>query len=207
MKNTNAKCKICRREGQRLFLKGERCYTQKCPMVKKNYPPGIHGQKGARTTEYGEELRGKQKAKRAYGLRERQFKNYYVKAEKKKGPTTTNLIRLLENRLDNIVFRLGFSFSRAQARELVAHGHFLINNKKVNLPSYQMKIGDTIEIKERSKKSIFFQDIAKKLKTKKCPSWLSLDIKSLKGKIESLPNEEEVEAGINWSKIIEFYSK
>ncbi len=207
MKNIDAKCKICRREGQRLFLKGERCYTQKCPMVKKKYPPGIHGQKTTRITEYGEELREKQKTKRVYGLREKQFKNYYKKAEKLKGMATANLSRLLECRLDNVIFRLGFASSRDQARKLISHGHFLINNRKVNLSSYQVKKGDVIEVKGKSKKNIFFRDIAKKLKSQKTPSWLSLDIKNLKGKIENSPNEKDTEGNINWSKIIEFYSR
>ncbi len=207
MKNINAKCKICRREGQRLFLKGERCYTQKCPMVKKKYPSGIHGRRTTRITEYGEELREKQKVKMVYGLREKQFKNYYKKAEKMKGMTTANLSRLLECRLDNVIFRLGFTYSRDQARKFISHGHFLINNRKVNLPSHQVKKGDVIEVKEKSKKNIFFRDIAKKLKSQKTPPWLSLDIKNLKGKVEDSLNEKDIESDINWSKIIEFYSR
>jgi len=207
MKNINAKCKICRREGKKLFLKGERCYTQKCPMVKKKYPSGIHGRKFTRITEYGEELREKQKVKMVYGLREKQFKNYYKKAEKLKGMTTANLFRLLECRLDNVIFRLGFAYSRNQARKFISHGHFLINNKKVNLPSYQVKKGDVIEVKEKSKKNVFFRDIAKKLKSQKTSPWLSLDIKNLKGKVEDSLNEKDIESDINWSKIIEFYSR
>lgn len=197
----NAVCKQCRRAGTKLFLKGEKCFSPKCPMVKRKYPPGVHGPKGIpRISEYGLQLQEKQKTKRIYGLNESQFKKYYLKALKKKGQTGEELIRLLESRLDNVVFRLGLASSRRQARQIVSHGHIKVNKRVVNIPSYQVKKGDLIAIKEESKKKTFFVNLVKIIDQKKPPSWLKLDTKKLTAEVISYPTSKELEH-------LEFYSK
>jgi len=202
------RCKICRREGKKLFLKGERCNTQKCAMVKKNYPPGAHGQSvHRRTSEYASQLREKQKLKKIYGLSERQFKKYYTQASRKRGLTSELFIKLLETRLDNVVYRLGIASSRRQARGFVNHGHFLVNSKLVNIPSYQLKVGDNIVCKQKFLKSSNFAALKTKLKGHKLLSWLAFDLKKMEGKIKNLPSKEELETGINLSMITEFYSR
>lgn len=209
-KNLNPKCKQCRRIGEKLFLKGDRCTSPKCAMVKKNYPPGIHGQKGfKRSTEFGHQLNEKQKAKKIYNLNESQFHNYFKKATKIKGDTGINFLRLLELRLDNIFYRLGLAKSRNQAKHIINHGHVLINNKKVDKPSYQVKINDVISVKKNSLKLTFFKDLLKTIKNKKdIPVWLSfIDDKLLKVKIISLPSDKDLNLGVDTSLIIEFYSK
>jgi len=207
-KNLDPKCKQCRREGEKLFLKGDRCNSPKCAMVKRNYPPGAHGGKGpSRLTNYGQQLREKQKAKRIYGLLEKQFKNYFKKAVNKKGDTGEILSQLLELRLDNVVFRLGFAKSRRAARQLVNHGHFLINDKKNNIPSYQVDINDVISIREKSLETSSFKGLSKGLEKYEAPSWLVLDPKELKGRILSMPGDNDLVQGINMKLIVEYYSR
>lgn len=207
-KNLGPKCKLCRREGEKLFLKGERCHTAKCAIIKKNYPPGIHGPKGrGRQSDYSIQLREKQKAKRIYNLLENQFKITFEKANKQKGDAGENLLKMLETRLDNVVYRLGFAISRNQARELVNHGHFTINGKKVDIPSCQVKIGDIIAIKPSSKKNKFFNNLAERLKKVEVPSWINLDSSELSGKILHQPSKNDIEMKINTQMIVEFYSR
>lgn len=202
------KCKICRREGKKLFLKGERCNTEKCALVKKNYPPGIHKRLARRFSEYATELREKQKLKRIYNLSEKQFKKYYTQASRKKGLTSELFLRFLETRLDSVIYRLGFSSSRSGARQLVNHGHFLVNSKLVNNPSYQVKVGDIITPKEKNlRKSLLFKTFKTKLKDHKAPSWLTFNSKKMEGKVKVLPSKEELETGVDLSMIIEFYSR
>ncbi len=202
------RCKICRREGKKLFLKGERCNTQKCAMVKKNYPPGAHGQSvHRRISEYASQLREKQKLRKIYGLSERQFKKYYTQASQKRGLTSELFIKFLETRLDNVVYRLALASSRRQARGFVNHGHFLVNSKSVNIPSYQLKVGDNIVCKQKFLKSSNFAALKTKLKGHKLLSWLAFDLKKMEGKIKNLPSKEELETGIDLSMITEFYSR
>jgi small subunit ribosomal protein S4 len=204
----DAKCKQCRREKEKLFLKGERCYTPKCAMVKRNYPPGVHGQKNsASASEYNIHLREKQKAKKIYGILERQFKKYFEIAVKKVGETGEVLVRLLESRLDNVVFRLKFASSRSQARLLVSHGHIKVNGRRVNIPSYQVKVKDIIEVKEASQKNKYFQNLAGTIKAEDVPSWLKLDEKNLRGEVISLPTSADLDKKINTQLIVEYYSK
>jgi len=207
-RNLDPKCKQCRREGKKLFLKGEKCLSSKCPLIKRNYPPGLHGIKGKpRLTTYGIQLREKQQAKRMYGLLEKQFKKYYEMAIKKKGETGDNLLRLLELRLDNVVYRLGLVKSRNLARQLISHSHFIVNDKKVNIPSYQVKIGDVIKLKERSLKNPVFEEKVKNLKIEEMPDWLSWDPKNFTVKIVKDPVDDKLRNIINTKIIIEFYSR
>lgn len=207
-KNLDPKCKQCRRLGQKLFLKGERCSSPKCSIIKRNYPPGMHGPKGGgKFSEYALRLREKQKAKKEYGMLEDQFRLTFEKAKKQKGDSGTNFFKLLEKRLDNAVYRFGFASSRSQAREMVSHGHFLVNDKKVNIPSYQVKTGDVIKIKERSKKSKSFSSLPEKLKKAETPGWLNLEVKEFSGKVLHDPKVEELKTNINIPMIVEFYSR
>lgn len=201
----DANCRLCRREGQKLFLKGERCYSTKCAMEKRNYAPGQHGQSRKKVSEYGTQLREKQKTKRFYGLQETQFRNLFDKAVKKKGITGENLLILLETRLDNVVFRLGFGSSRKEARQLVTHGHFLVNGKKVDIPSYTVSAGDTIKVKEKSTGSPKFKEI--KEMTISVPSWMTVDTEKLEGKVIALPTREEIDTPVSEYLIVELYSK
>lgn len=202
-----AKCKKCRREKTKLFLKGEKCSTSKCPLVRKPYPPGVFGSrmKARKVSEYGKQLREKQKLKRIFGISENQLKKYFLKARKDKENTEEILLSLLERRLDNVVFRLGFAESRSKARQLISHKHFLINNQRVNIPSFQVKKGDKICLKKPFKKC--FENLPKLLKKHHFPSWLELDIEKLEGKVISLPFEKDFEKIIDISLIIEYYSK
>ncbi|HPD89745.1 MAG TPA: 30S ribosomal protein S4 [Bacillota bacterium] len=202
---TDPSCRLCRREGQKLFLKGERCYSTKCAMEKRSYAPGQHGQGRKKVSEYGTQLREKQKAKRFYGLQETQFRNLFDKADKKKGITGENLLIFLETRLDNVVFRLGFASSRKEARQLVTHGHFMVNGKKVNIPSYMVSAGDVIQVKEKSVSSPKFKEI--KEMTITAPSWLSVDVEKLEGKVLMLPTRGEIDTPIAEHLIVELYSK
>ena len=201
----DANCRLCRREGQKLFLKGERCYSTKCAMEKRNYAPGQHGQSRKKVSEYGTQLREKQKTKRFYGLQETQFRNLFDKAVKKKGITGENLLILLETRLDNVVFRLGFGSSRKEARQLVTHGHFLVNGKKVDIPSYTVSAGDVIKVKEKSTASPKFKEI--KEMTISVPSWMTVDTEKLEGKVIALPTREEIDTAVSEYLIVELYSK
>ncbi len=206
----NNKCKICRRLGTKLFLKGEKCLTAKCPMVKRPYPPGLRGKRRKILTEYGKELREKQKLKNWYNLREKQFSRYIKEALGKRGKAedvSTLLIEKLESRLDNVVFRLGFASSRSQARQLVNHSHFLVNGKRVNIPSFQTKKGDKISLNVKSGGKNVFQNIKPGLKKYKPPSWLKLNPESMEGEIISSPSLEEVSPPAEISSIFEFYSR
>lgn len=207
-KNLEPKCKQCRREGLKLMLKGTRCESSKCAMVKRNYPPGMHGTKGrARLTDYGVQFREKQKAKRIYNILETQFVNYYKKAFVNRKNTSEALMHLLETRLDSLVYRLGFTASRAQARNLVNHRHFLVNGNIVNIPSYRVHVGDVIELKVKSKTAKIFANLDKKLENQETPDWLSLDPINFKGKLLSLPPLEQLALPFNVKSIIEFYSR
>ena len=202
---TDANCKLCRREGQKLFLKGERCYSAKCALEKRNYAPGQHGQARKKQSDYGNQLREKQKAKRFYGVQETQFRNMFDKAAKKSGKTGDNLLIMLETRLDNAVFRLGFAASRKEARQLVTHGHFTINGKKANIPSMEVKAGDVIAVKSRSQQSPKFKEIKDMQIT--VPQWMDVDVNKLEGKILALPTREQIDTPIAEHLIVELYSK
>ncbi|MEE0797446.1 MAG: 30S ribosomal protein S4 [Anaerovoracaceae bacterium] len=202
---TDANCKLCRREGQKLFLKGERCYSTKCALERRNYAPGQHGQGRKKQSEYGLQLREKQKAKRFYGVPETQFRNLFDKAVKKKGQTGENLMIALETRLDNVVFRLGFAASRKEARQLVTHGHFTVNGKKANIPSMEVKAGDVIKVKEKSQSSPKFKEIREMSIT--VPSWMTVDVDKLEGKVVAMPRREDIDTPIAEHLIVELYSK
>ena len=202
---TEVICKLCRREGQKLFLKGERCYSSKCAIERRNYAPGQHGQARKKQSEYGLQLREKQKAKRFYGMQETQFRNLFEKAAKKPGMTGENLLVLLETRLDNVVFRLGFASSRKEARQLVTHGHFTVNGKKADIPSMEVKAGDVIKVKEKSQSSPKFKEVKEMSIT--VPSWMSVDVEKLEGKVITLPKREDIDTPIAEHLIVELYSK
>jgi small subunit ribosomal protein S4 len=207
-KTLSPSCKLCRREGEKLFLKGERCYTSKCAIVKRKFPPGVHGvQRQPRLTEYGQQLRAKQKAKRTYGVMERQFMTYYRKAVAKPEDSEQALKRLLEMRLDNVVYRLGFALSRGQARQMISHGHVTVNGKKVDVASYQVKIGDTIAISSFSKEIGLVKGLSDRLAQHTLLSWLGLEKGELSGKVLSLPTAEDMRDTIEAKQIIEFYSR
>ncbi len=202
---TDANCRLCRREGQKLFLKGDRCYSGKCAIDRRGYAPGQHGQGRTKISDYGLQLREKQKAKRFYGLQETQFRNLFDKAARKSGITGENLLILLETRLDNVVFRLGFASSRKEARQLVNHGHFQVNGRKVNIPSYTVKPGDVIKVKEKSTNSPKFKEVKEMSIT--VPSWVSVDVEKLEGKILSVPTRAEIDTPVAEHLIVELYSK
>jgi len=205
---SEAKCKKCRREGAKLFLKGDKCASPKCPMLKRNYPPGVHGVKGRkRFTEYGSQLREKQKAKRIYGINERQFRNYYEKAMRQVGDTGEILRQFLELRLDNAVYRSGLTKSRRMARQLVDHGLFTVNGKKVTIPSYQLKAKDEICIKPQKTEKKVFIDLEKNLEKKEAPAWIYIDAKNQKVKVVNKPKADEMDHTFNPRLIVEFYSK
>jgi small subunit ribosomal protein S4 len=208
---TDAVCKLCRREGEKLFLKGEKCLTAKCPLERRNYPPGEHGKKGMRrrkVSDYGKQLREKQKARRIYGVLERQFRRYFKEAQRKKGMTGAMLLILLERRLDNVVYRLGLADSRAQARQLVRHGHITVNGRKVDIPSYLVSEGDEIGVKPSSKKLAYFKDLAERIADKPAPpEWLSIDRETMTGRVLAQPLREQIDVPINEQLIVEFYSR
>ena len=201
-------CRQCRREGEKLFLKGEKCYSQKCPIIRRTYAPGVHGLASARKkmSDYGIQLRAKQKVKRIYGILEEQFRNYYKKAESKQGRTGEILLQLLEMRFDNIVYRMGFASSRRLARQLIKHGHFKVNGKKVDIPSFELKPGDKIEVKKSKQSNNYFKEIIKR-KTGEESSWLLVDLASLKGEVKGIPIREDLDPNINEQLIVELYSK
>ncbi len=202
---TDANCRLCRREGQKLFLKGDRCYSSKCALEKRNYAPGQHGQARKKSSEYGIQLREKQKAKRFYGMQEKQFRNLFDKADRKAGKTGDNLLILLESRLDNVVFRLGFASSRKEARQLVVHGHFTVNGKKVMSPGLEVKAGDVIKVKEKSTSSPKFKEIKDMAIT--VPSWLTVDVDKLEGKVVAMPTRADIDTPVAEHLIVELYSK
>ena len=202
---TDANCRLCRREGQKLFLKGDRCYSTKCAMERRGYAPGQHGQGRSKASDYALQLREKQKTKRFYGLQETQFRNLFEKADRKSGITGENLLIMLETRLDNVVFRQGFASSRKEARQLVNHGHFTVNGKKVNIPSYTVKPGDVIKVKEKSTNSPKFKEV--KEMTITVPEWVSVDVEKLEGKVLSVPTREQIDTPVAEHLIVELYSK
>jgi len=208
-KNLNPKCKQCRRAGEKLFLKSDRCKSTKCAMVKKNYPPGAHGTKRAsKQSNYGIQLAEKQKLKRQYNLLEKQFKITFKRAKKQTGDVGKNFLQLLEQRLDNVIYRSGLAASRNEARQLVSHNHFIVNGKKVNIPSFQVEKGNIIEIKDKSKKSKIFNQTSQKLKNYVTPSWMNLDAIKLSVKILHEPKEEDLKnIKINMQMIVEYYSR
>ena len=211
-KYTGPVCKLCRREGEKLFLKGQRCYTPKCAFERRSFPPGEHGRdsqyRRPRVTEYNRQLREKQKTRRVYGITERQFRRYYKNAVQRRGLTGENLLQILERRLDNVVYRLGFAESRAQARLLVTHGHFDVNGRRTDIPSMIVREGDEIAVREGSRKRTFFgeqiNDIAE---SRPVPHWLERDLSGLKGRIAQLPTRQDVDANFNEQLIVEYYSR
>lgn len=204
---TDAVCRMCRREGQKLFLKGERCYSKKCAVDRRTYAPGQHGQGRKKVSEYGKQLRTKQIARRYYGVLEGQFRHYFEMAEKMPGVTGENLLRLLESRMDNVVYRLGFASSRAQARQLVLHGHFTVNGRKVNIPSFLTKVGQVIAVSDSSRQNDYIKSLIDANSSRPVPKWLDLSRDTLEAKIVAVPNREEIDLEIEETLIVELYSK
>jgi small subunit ribosomal protein S4 len=205
---TGSDCRICRRENVKLFLKGDRCYSDKCAFDRRSYPPGEHGERrGRKTSDFGIQLREKQKIKRIYGLSEKQFHLFFERADRQKGITGTNLLIALERRLDNVVYRLGFANSRAQARQLVQHCHFLVNGRKVSIPSFQVRIGDSVEVRERSKKIQLIQDSLDAVVRRGVPPWLDLEKENLKGTVKGLPVRDDLTMPMQEQLVVELYSK
>ncbi len=204
---TGSVCKLCRREGEKLFLKGERCYSDKCSVSRRNYVPGQHGKGRKKTSEYGLQLRMKQKARRYYGILEGQFHHYFEMAERKQGVTGENLLRILESRLDNVVYRLGWASSRAEARQLVVHGHFMVNGKKVDIPSYLLRAGEVIAVSAKSKESTKVQAVLEANSGRPVPAWLDLNREALEAKVVNLPAREDIDTPVEEQLIVEFYSK
>ncbi len=200
-------CRLCRREAIKLFLKGDRCYSDKCAFERREYAPGDHGQGRHKTSDYGVQLREKQKLKRIYGLLEQQFRGYFHKADRQKGITGTNLLVFLERRLDNMVFRMGFATSRTEARQMVRHNHFTINGKKVNIPSYLIKAGDVIQVREGSKQIARIQDAMETVARRGVPPWLEMDKDNFKGTVKVLPVREDLTMPVKEQLIVELYSK
>ena len=202
------KCRHCRREGEKLFLKGEKCFTDKCPVERRAYAPGQHGQKsGARLSDYGKQLREKQKVRHIYGLLERQFRKTYAEAARSKGVTGERLLQLLESRLDSVVYRMGFGASRTEARQIVRHNGILVNGKRVNIPSYQVRPGDVIEVAGKAKEHLRIKAAAEAAASRNIPEWMEVDSKGLKGTFKALPSRSDLPQTINESLIIELYSK
>jgi small subunit ribosomal protein S4 len=207
-RNLDAKCRQCRREGEKLFLKGEKCFTDRCAVERRAYAPGQHGQKsGARLSDYGKQLREKQKIRRIYGVLERQFRKTYFEADRKKGITGENLLQLLESRLDTVAYRMGFGASRSEARQVVRHNAILVNGKRVNIPSYQCRPGDVVEVAEKSKTQLRIKAASEAAESRNIPEWLEVDTKGLKGTFKSLPARADLPSSINEGLVIELYSK
>ena len=206
----DAVCKQCRREGEKLFLKGERCLSPKCALERRPYPPGLHGRQSQfrrKVSDYGLQLRAKQKARRVYGVLERQFRRYFREAERRRGLTGTNLLVILESRLDNVVYRLGFAASRPQARQLVRHGHFEVNGRKVNIPSYLVQPGDVVGVRTASRSKAIFKEMALDLEHRAVPEWLSRDDITMSGRVMGQPEREDIDVSINEQLIVEYYSR
>ena len=204
---TGAVCRLCRREGLKLFLKGERCYTDKCAIERRNYPPGEHGQGRVKFSEYSVQLREKQKLRRMYGVLEGQFRRYFEMADRAKGVTGETLLQLLERRLDNIVYRVGFATSRSEARQLVRHGHFRVNGRKVNVPSYLVRAGDTVSVRERSQKVTRIQGALELAQRRGVPDWLEVTPEAFAGRVKALPVRSDLTMPINEKLVVELYSK
>jgi len=207
-------CKLCRREGEKLFLKGERCFTPKCGFEKRSFAPGVHGKSGSRSrtatgreSDFARQLRAKQKARRVYGTMERQFRRYYETAQQRRGLTGLNLLQLLENRLDNVVYRLGFATSRAMARLLVSHGHFTVNGRRTDVPSMLINSGDVIQVREGSRDTTYFKELLDLAEKRNFPAWLNRDLKNLTGTVLRMPERAEIDGNLNEQLIVEFYSR
>lgn len=207
-RNTDPKCRQCRREGEKLFLKGEKCFTDKCSIERREYAPGQHGQRsGARLSDYGKQLREKQKVRRTYGILERQFRGYYFEADRRKGVTGENLLQVLESRLDNVAYRMGFGASRSEARQVVRHNGVLVNGRRVNIPSYQVRAGDVVEVAEKAKAHLRIKAAAEAAEGRGFPEWVTVDAKALKGTFKAMPVRSELPATINEHLVVELYSK
>lgn len=205
---TDAKCRLCRREREKLFLKGEKCFTDKCSIERRDYAPGQHGQKsGARMSDYGGQLREKQKVRRIYGVLEHQFRSYYKAADRRKGVTGENLLALLESRLDTVAYRMGFGASRTEARQVVRHNAILVNGKRVNIPSYLVRPGDVVEVAEAAKTQLRIKGAVEAAEQRGFPEWVSVDPKAMKGTFKALPVRSDLPATINESLVVELYSK
>lgn len=206
-KYNDAKCRLCRREGTKLFLKGDRCFTDKCAQDRRPYAPGQHGRARKKISEYALQLREKQKVRRMYGVLEKQFRGYFVSADMARGVTGTNLLSTLERRLDNVIYRMGFANSRSQARQMVRHGIFTLNGHKVNVPSLQVRVGDEIAVPEKSRKIPVIAEAQEAIARRGCPAWLEVDGAAFKGVIKALPQRDDIQTPINESLIVELYSK
>ncbi len=202
-----ALCRICRREGEKLFLKGDRCYTEKCAVERRKYPPGQHGQGFKKLSDYGIQLREKQKVRKIYGLLERQFRRYFYEAERRKGITGEILLQLVESRLDNIVYRMGFAPNRRRARQLISHGHIVVNGKEINLPSYQVKEGDSVSVKDSSRDMPEIIDSLSKVEHRGIPAWVEVDSVNHTGKVLRIPSRDEIQLPVQEQLIVELYSK
>jgi len=207
-------CKLCRREGEKLFLKGERCFTPKCGFEKRSFAPGMHGKTGSRSrsatgreSDFARQLRAKQKARRVYGTMERQFRRYYETAQQRHGITGLNLLQILETRLDNVVFRMGFTTSRAQARLLVTHGHFTVNGRRTDVPSMLVDSGDVIQVRDGSRDATYFKELGDLAEKRNFPAWINRDLKNLTGTVQRLPERAEIDGNLNEQLIVEFYSR
>jgi small subunit ribosomal protein S4 len=206
-RNLDPKCRQCRREGEKLFLKGEKCFTDKCAIERRNYAPGQHGQKSTRLSDYGVQLREKQKLRRIYGILERQFHNNYELAERQRGITGENLLQLLECRLDTVSYRMGFGASRSEARQIVRHNGILVNGRRTNIPSYQVKPGDVIEVAEKAKSHLRIKAAVEAAEHRNFPEWIEVDVKAMKGTFKVKPERSDLPSSINESLVIELYSK
>jgi small subunit ribosomal protein S4 len=209
---TGSVCKLCRREGEKLFLKGERCLTSKCAFERRAYPPGQHGgrfsqSRRRRESDYNRQLRAKQKARRIYGVLEKQFRRFFTLAVKQRGLTGVNLLQILESRLDNVVYRMGFSVNRTQARQMVNHGHIIVNGRKTNIPSMLLKDGDVLSVREGSKKNGLFFELSERAEKTNCALWIERDLKNLSGRILRLPERGEIDGNLNEQLIVEYYSR
>ena len=204
---TGPVCRFCRRENMKLYLKGDRCHSDKCSYERRNHPPGQHGQSRGKVSDYGLQLREKQKIRRTYGLLEKQYRSYFKEADRQKGVTGANFLILLERRLDNSVYRFGFAHSRQQARQMVRHSHFLVNGRKVNIPSYLLKPGDVVSVREKSRKLALISEAMEASQRREVPAWLELDKSSFEGTFKALPHREEIPLAVHEQLVVEFYSK
>ncbi len=206
-RNLDAKCRQCRREGEKLFLKGEKCFTDKCPVERRSYPPGQHGQKQSRPSGYATQLREKQKVRRIYGVLEGQFRRVYAEADRRKGVTGENLLQILESRLDTVVYRMGFGASRSEARQVVRHNSILVNGRRVNIPSFQLRQGDVVEVAEGAKSQLRIKAAVEAAEQRGFPEWIEVDGKAMKGTFKAMPQRSDLPANINESLVVELYSK